>query len=175
MLVRAGEHVPLLNVDLVPILEIIPGNRYMLTAEDNFSRYCRAYRMPNKEVHTVAKFLMDQHLSMYGLPDQLHSDNEKEFVNNLWRELFSEFKIHHTTTPPYNQSSNPVEHCHRTLTTMLRTKGPVVQDNWDIWLKAVNSSTGVTPHYTMFGCYLLIGSFPICLWRRKLCTIGLVT
>ena len=42
---------------------------------------------------------------------------------------------------------------------MLRTGGPGVQDNWDIWLNAsvleyittVNSSTGVTPHYVMFG------------------------
>ena len=25
----------------------------------------------------------------------------------LWRELFSEFKIQHTTTPPYNPFSNP--------------------------------------------------------------------
>ena len=35
---------------------------------------------------------------------------------NLWRELFPEFKIQHTTTPPYNPSSNPVERFHRTLT-----------------------------------------------------------
>ena len=54
------------------------------------------YPFPNKKVHTVAKVLMDQH---FGLPDHLHSDNGKEFVNNLWRELFSEFKIQHTTTP----------------------------------------------------------------------------
>ena len=46
----------------------------------------------------MAKVLMDQYFNVYGLPDQLHSDNGKEFVNNLWRELFSEFKIQHTTT-----------------------------------------------------------------------------
>ena len=42
---------------------------------------------------------------------------------------------------------------------MLRTQGPAVQKNWDLWLNAslfaynttVNSSTRATPHYAMFG------------------------
>ena len=42
---------------------------------------------------------------------------------------------------------------------MLRTRGPGVQDHWDLWLNAfvfaynttVSSSTGVKPHYAMFG------------------------
>ena len=117
------------------------------------------YPIPNKEAHTLAKVLMDQHFNIYGLLDQLHSDNGKEFVNNLWRELFSEFKIKHTSTPPYNPSFNPVEHFHRTLITMLRTKGERIQDIWDLWINAsvfafnltVSISTGVTPHYAMFG------------------------
>ena len=41
---------------------------------------------------------------------------------------------------------------------MLETKGPGVQDNWDLWLntsvfaynRMESSSTGVTPHYAMF-------------------------
>ena len=107
----------------------------------------------------MAKVLMDQHFNIYGLPNQLHSDNGREFVNNLWKELFSEFKIQHTTTPPYNPSSNPLEHFHRTIIAMLRTRGEGIQDNWDLWVNAsmfaynttVSSSTGVTPHYAMFG------------------------
>ena len=63
-------------------------NCYWLTVEDSFSRYCRAYPIPNKEVQTLAKVLMDQHFNIYGLPNQLHSDNGKEFMNNLWKELF---------------------------------------------------------------------------------------
>ena len=80
--------------------DTVKENQYLLTAEDSFSRYCRTYSILNKEACKMAKVLMDQHFNIYGLPDQLHSDNSKEFVNNLWRELFSEFKIQHTTTPP---------------------------------------------------------------------------
>ena len=35
----------------------------MLTAKDSLSIYCRVYLIPNKEVHTVAKVLMDQHFN----------------------------------------------------------------------------------------------------------------
>ena len=71
----------------------------MLMADDSFSRYCWAYEIPNKEAYTVAKVLMDHHFNVNRLPDQLHSDNGREFVNNFWGELFSEFKIQRTTTP----------------------------------------------------------------------------
>ena len=62
-------------------------------------------------------------------------------------------------TLPYNPSYNPVELFHRTLTAMLQTWDPGVQENWDLWLNAsvfayntiMSSSTKVTPHYAMFG------------------------
>ena len=60
----------------------------MLTAEDSFSRYCWAYLIPDKEAHTVAKVLMDHHFNVYGLLDQLHSDNGREFVNEFWKSCF---------------------------------------------------------------------------------------
>ena len=105
------------------------------------------------EAHTVAKVLMDQHFDICGLPEQLNSDNGKEVVKNQWRELFSEFKIQHITTPPYNPPSNPVEGFRRTLITMLRTMGEGIQDNLDLFVynTTVSSSTGVTPHYAIFG------------------------
>ena len=131
----------------------------MLTAKDSFSIYCCAYPIPNMEACTVAKVLLDQHVNIYELLDQLHLDTGREFVNNLWKELSSELKIQHTTTPLNKPSSNPVEQFHRTIISMLRMRGEGIQDNWDLWIKAlvyaynttVSSSTGVTPHYTMFG------------------------
>ena len=107
----------------------------------------------------MAKVLLDQHFNVYGLPNQLHSDNGIEFVNNLWSKLFSEFKIQCTTTPTDNPSSNPAECFNRMLTAMLWTRGPGVQGNWDLWLNVsvfaynitVSSSSGVRSHYAMFG------------------------
>ena len=85
MPVKTGVHIPSLTgyvgeklyVDLVSMLDTVRGNQYLLTAKESFSRYCRAYPIPIKEVLTVAKVLMDQHFNIYGIPDQLHSDKCK--------------------------------------------------------------------------------------------------
>ena len=96
MPVRTREHVPSLTgyvgeklyVDLVSMSDTMRGNQYLLTTEDSFSRYCHTYPIPNKEAHTVAKVLMDKHFNDYGLPDQFHSDNGKEVVNNCGESCF---------------------------------------------------------------------------------------
>ena len=89
---RVEVHVPLLTEYVREKLYIhrssvdvgyCEGNSFLLTAKDSFIRYCRAYPNPNKEARTVAKVLVDQHFNIYGIPDQLHSDNGREFVNNL--------------------------------------------------------------------------------------------
>ena len=54
-----------LYIDLVSMSDTVQGNRYLLKAEDGFSRYCRAFLIPNMESHTVAKVLMDQHFNIY--------------------------------------------------------------------------------------------------------------
>ena len=57
-------------------------------------------------------------------------------MNKLWIELFSELKILHTKTAPYNPSSNLVEKWHRTLLSLLRRMGSDMQSDWDLGVKA---------------------------------------
>ena len=70
-------------MDLFSMPETIRGNRYMLTVQDSFSQCYQAYPISNKEAHTMAKLFMDQHFNVYGLPDQVHSDDGKEFVKRV--------------------------------------------------------------------------------------------
>ena len=94
-------------IDLVLMSETVRKYRYMLTVQDGYTRFASAYPISNKEAGMVARVLI--HFSVFGLPNQIHSDNGAEFVNKLWVELFSELKILHTRTPPYNPSSDIVE------------------------------------------------------------------
>ena len=77
----------------------------------------------------MARILIHEHFSVFGLPNQIHSDNGAEFVNKLWVELFSELKILHTRIPAYNPSSNIVERWHRTIVGILRTMDREMQMN----------------------------------------------
>ena len=137
--VKTGPHVPSvvgnvgekIFIDLVSMSETARKNRYMLTVQDGFTRFASAFPICNKEAGTVARLLIREHLSVFGLPNQIHSDNRGEFVNKLRRELFLELKILHTKTPPYNPSSNIVERWHRTLLSILRIMGQDIQNG--IW------------------------------------------
>ena len=146
-------------IDLVSMSESVRKNRYMLTVQDGFTRFASAYPICNKKAGTVARVLIREHFSVFGLPNQIHSDNEAEFVNKLWTELCSELKILHTRTPPYNPLSNIVERWHRTIVGILRNMGREMQNKWDLGVKAaclaynttVHISTGQTPFFATFG------------------------
>ncbi|WP_241558164.1 integrase catalytic domain-containing protein, partial [Maribellus luteus] len=139
---RRGVHVPRVTgnvgektyIDLVGFSNTPRGNKNILTVMDGFSRYACAYPIPNKEARTVAKALMEQHIPQHGVPLHIHSDNGLEFVNKLWVELLQMLNIKHTTTPPYNPSSNAVERWHRTLGSILRTMPADMQRDWDLSL-----------------------------------------
>ena len=106
--VKRGPHVPStvgnvgekVFIDLVSMSETVRENRYLLTVQDGFTRFASAYPFFNKEAGTVARVLICEHFSVFGFPNQIHSDNGKEFINRLWIELFSELKILHSKTPP---------------------------------------------------------------------------
>ena len=142
-------------IDLVTMGTTPRGNCYVFTVQDGFSRYASAYPAPDKTAATIAKILVQEHIPIHGVPQQLHSDNGLEFCNTIWREMTKELGILHTFTPPYNPSSNQVERFHRTLSGIFRTMGPAVQQDWDQWTKTVcfvhnttvNASTGQTPFY----------------------------
>ena len=79
-------------------------------------------------------------------------------------QTVSELKILHTRTPHYNPSSNIVERWHRTIVSILRTKGREMQNEWDLGIKApclaynttVHSSTGQTPFFATFGREVIV-------------------
>ena len=122
-------------IDLVWMSETVRKNRYMLTVKDGFTRFASAYLICNKEAGTVARVLIHEHFSVFGLPNQINSDIGAKFVNKLCTELFSELKILHTRTPPYNPSSNIVERWHRTIVSIFRTMGREMQNEWDLGKK----------------------------------------
>ena len=70
-----------LYVDLVgPLGDGQTGPRYILTVEDHFTRWVMAVPIPNKENQTVAWALLDNVVFIYGCPEEIHSDQGKEFT-----------------------------------------------------------------------------------------------
>ena len=165
---KEGEHKPrkhgfpgeVLYVDLVgPMPETNKGDRYILTMQDGFSRYCTASTIPNKEASTVANALLDNWITKFGCVVRIHSDQGKEFCNAIWNQLCDRLQITKTMTPAYNPNSNLVERFHRTLNTIMRTHLAREDAGWARFLPMatfafntkVNATTGMTPFEAWMG------------------------
>ena len=133
-----------LNIDLVgPLPKTANGNRYILTREDSFSRYCQAIPIKTKEAKHVADAPVEKHVCIFGCPLEILSDQGGEFVNSTWKELCKWPEIKKKEMHPYNPNSNPIERFHRTLNAILRTFMDRDDPAWELQVPQFNRSDPV--------------------------------
>ena len=159
--VKAGYPMQMVATDILGPLPLTPnGNSYLLVATDYFTRWVEAYPIPNQEATTVASKLTNELFFRFSLPDQLHSDQGRQFESVLISEICKLLQIHKSRTTAYHpQGDGLVELFNRTLLDMLSTTIKDYQGNWENHIRAVcmayNTSvqptTGFTPFYLMFG------------------------
>ena len=77
------------------------GCMYVLPVIDHLTRLVILAAIANKEVTTLARTLVDRVVSVFGVPELLHSDMGKEFENQLVQELQTVFDCKKTHTTPY--------------------------------------------------------------------------
>ena len=161
--IQAGYPLQLVAIDILgPLPESKTGNSYILVAGDYFTRWMEAYPIPNQEAITVANKLVDEMFCRFSPPEQLHSDQGRQFESQVVREICKLLKIEKTRTTPYHpQSDGLVERFNRTLLNMLATCS---RDHFSEWGRStskkkvcfayntsVQASTGYSPFYLMFG------------------------
>ena len=159
--ITAGYPTQIMAVDLLgPLPESHSGNSYVMVVGDYFTRWMEALPIPNQEAETVAKQLVDEVFLRYSVPEQLHSDQGRQFESELVREVCKLLNIRKTRTTPYHpQCDGLVERFNRTLLDMLATCSKDHPFDWEQHIRkaciayntSVNQSTGFTPFYLMFG------------------------
>ena len=147
-------------LDLVGPLPITPdGNQYVLTMQDNLTKYCIAQPIPNKRATTVAEAFARHLIASFGSPRAILTDRGGEFINDLLKNLAKIFKIQHVTTTAYHpQSNGSLERSHQVLVDYLKHYIKEYED-WDRLIPfamlsyntSVHESTKFTPHELIFG------------------------
>ena len=98
--------------------------------------------------------------SVFGPPETLHSDQGKEFENELVKELQSVFGYKKTRTAAFRPQGNSVlERVHSTVHNMLAMYSNLSFNNWAELLPfvqlphstAYSTTLQETPHFLMFG------------------------
>jgi len=148
-------------LDLVgPLPPSEHGNRYILVMIDYFTRWSEAIPLPNATAATVGTVFVNEWVSRYGAPEQLHSDQGTQFESKLFQQMCSLLSIYKTRTTPYHpQSDGRVERMNRTLTTTLRAYAHDHPNNWDgtiplallPYRSAEHRATGETPFRMLAG------------------------
>ena len=145
---------------LGPLPETEKGNKYILVIGDYFTKWKEAYPLPNMEAMTVARHLVSEFMCRFGVPEQLHSDQGRNFESGVIKGICELLQVRKTRTTPYHpQSDGMVERFNRTLLNLLSLSVSENERDWDVKLPvllfayrtSVHETTGVTPFSMMLG------------------------
>ena len=146
---------------LGPLPTTARGNKYVLAVGDYFTKWTEAYPMTDSEATTVARLLVNEFICRFGVPEQLLTDQGRNFESTLIKQICQLLGIRKTRTTPYHpQSDGMVERFNRTLLSMLSVAVEESEGDWDLkiptimfaYRSSVHESTGESPFCLMFGC-----------------------
>merc|ERR1711893_296132 len=108
------------------------GNKCILVVGGYATKWLEAYLLLDHKAATVATCLVNNFISRFGIPRQIHSDQGRDFESSLFSQMCQLLGIDKTRTSPWQPSSNGyIERLNATLQAMLRTEVNDKQDNWD--------------------------------------------
>ena len=160
---RAFEKVQMDIVGPLPVTK--KGNRYLLTLQDNLTKYSDAIPLLSIDSVTVAIALAEQFISRFGCPRTIQTDQGSNFVSNIMKTFCRIFKIQRITSTAFHpQSLGSLERAHRVFIDYL--KHYCTKTDWDDWIRfgifsyntSVHEATGFTPHELVFGVKAIIPS-----------------
>jgi len=107
-----------------------------------------AFPIPNQEATTVAEKLVDEVFLKFSVPEQLHTDQGRQFESHLMSEVCKLLGIHKTRTTPYHpQSDGLVERFNWTMLNMLAACAKDNLFDWEnIYEKFLWHITQVSKH-----------------------------
>ena len=145
---------------LGPLSRTPRGNSIILMLIDQFTKWVECYSLPDQSAELIAKTLVDEFFSRFGLPLEIHTDQGSNFVGNLFTTLCFLLLVTKTRTTSYRPCSNgQIEHMNRQLLQMIRCLRERNIKDWDVYLPqisgamcaTVSRSTGFTANKLMLG------------------------
>ena len=143
-----------------PLLITTKGNRYIIVAMDYLTKWPEAKAIMNIKAATVAEFIYKDIIYRHGVPEEMLSDREISFLNQVIKELCDKFQLKHRLTSPYRpQTNGMVERFNRTIGECIAKLLSEKEKDWDDYIDAVllayrtskHESTGFTPFQLLYG------------------------
>lgn len=108
-------------IDLIKLLPKTEcGNRYILTVIDYFTIYVEAHPLQKQNTGSIAKVILNEIVSRYGVPYIIHTDQGANFESNKYNKIYKLINIANERSSQYHsQCDNQVERIICTIFTPL--------------------------------------------------------
>ena len=148
------------GIEMTMQLNQPPRVTNVLVFQDHFMKHIMAYVTPNQTAKTVAKFLYQGYISIFGALARLLSDQGANFMSSIIDEMCMFLSVKKLQTIPYHLQTNKlVERSHQTIMQMIGKLGEDKKANWPGHLAEIvqaynatwSATMGYSPHYLMIG------------------------
>lgn len=136
------------------------GFQYLLTFQDDLTRFVHATPLRNQEADTIARAFTTEIVLRFGSPLSLLTDLGANFQSDLLKRVCKLLKIKKLQTSGYHPETNgALERSHKTLKEYLRNYINKNLDDWNNYIpyalfmlnSTPSTSTGFTPFELMHG------------------------
>jgi len=123
------------------------GYKYILTSQDNLSKYLIAIPTMTQTADEVSLNFLRHVVLHYGIPNSIVTDQGSQFMGDIFKRLCKLLKIHKLNTTAYRPESNgALERTHKTMTEYLRCFCNPRNTDSDKWLPSACFVYNTTPH-----------------------------
>ena len=153
-------HVHFTNIETTLELNKSPKVANIFVFQDYFTKHVLAYVIPDQTAKTIAKFLYQGYISIFGALARLLSDRVANFMSSVIDKVCKILSMKKLWTMPYHSQTNGlVERLHQTIMRMIRKLGKDQKANLPGHLAEIvhaynatsSAVTRYSPHYLMFG------------------------
>ena len=82
------------------------GHRYILVIGDYFTKWKEAFPLRDMEATSIARVLVNELICRFGVPDNIRTDQGKNFESKLVKEVCILLGVRKTRTTPYHPQSD---------------------------------------------------------------------
>lgn len=147
-------------LDIVgPLNETENGNRFVLSLQDDLTKFVQFYAIPEHTAVTVSIYFL-KFCTQFGFPESILTDQGSEFTSKTLKELNKILSIDHKFSSPYHpQTNGSLEKTHLSLKDFLKCYVNEDKNDWDKFLNFaafsynshIQKSTQNTPYELVFG------------------------
>ena len=82
------------------------GNKYILTFQDELSKYTLAIPIEQQDAATVAKAFVEEVVLKFGIPQTILTDEDSNFLSEVFTNVCKHLKIKKIKCTAYHPQSN---------------------------------------------------------------------